>query len=106
MRAILARVDPSVTAVVTFHWGSLALVAAGVLLARLLEFEPGVILGLVADLTFAATLSASREALVVLLGSAVALALGLVAWAGYSILAPLVDAAPDLIPARLGAPSC
>ncbi|BDZ46582.1 hypothetical protein [Naasia aerilata] len=47
-----------------------------------------------AGLTFAATLSLAREALVVLLGSAIALTLGLVAWVMYSVLAPLAGAGP------------
>ncbi|HEY8590473.1 MAG TPA: hypothetical protein VIL55_13100, partial [Naasia sp.] len=94
VRALLRRIDPALKPAVTFRWGSLAFVAVAVGLARLLDFQPGVILGLVAGLTFAAALSATREAVVVLLGTGLALVLGLLAWAGYSLIAPLAAAEP------------
>ncbi len=103
VRALLSRIDAALAPVLTFRWGSLAFVAVAVLLARLLEFTPGVILGLVAGLTFAVTLSATREALVVILASALALGLGLASWAVYSLIAPLAQAAPELVPLRFAA---
>lgn len=89
---VVRRIQPDAKPVVNFRWGSLVIVLVAVLVARLLEFSPGVIFGLVAGLTYAITLVASRKALVVLVGSGFALAAGLVAWIGYSLLAPLASA--------------
>ncbi len=91
--AVIRRLEPATRPRMVFRWGSLVLVALAVLIGRLLEFEPGAVFGIVAGLTFAVALSASRDALVVLLGSGTALALALVAWVGYSLLAPLAASA-------------
>lgn len=91
---VLRRLQPDARPRITFRWGSLVVVALTVLVARLLEFEPGVVFGLVAGLTFAVTLTASRDALVILLGSGAALAMAFIAWSGYSALAPVADAVP------------
>jgi hypothetical protein len=64
-------------------------VAVAVLIARLLQFQPGIIFGLVAGLAFGITLAASRDAQVILLGSGFALAIALIGWVGYSLLAPV-----------------
>jgi hypothetical protein len=92
VRALVNRIQPDAKPAVNFRWGSLILVVVTVLVARLLEFSPGIIFGLVAGLTYAVTLVASRKAIVVLVGSAFALALGLVGWVAFSLLAPLADA--------------
>jgi hypothetical protein len=89
VRSVVNRIQPDAKPVVNFRWGSLVVVLVAVLVARLLEFSPGVIFGLVAGLTYAVTLVASRKAIVVIVGSAFALVLGLVGWVGYSIVAPL-----------------
>jgi hypothetical protein len=89
--AVIRRLEPATRPRMVFHWGSLALVAVAVLLGRMLQFEPGAVFGLVAGLVFAVSLSAARDALVVLVGTGTALALAGVAWLGYSLLSPLVD---------------
>lgn len=87
--AIVRRVQPEARPVINFRWSSLLVVAVAVFAARLLGFQPGVIFGLVAGLAFAVTIVASREALVVLVGSGFALVVALLAWIGYSMLLPV-----------------
>ena len=94
VRLILRRLQPDANPYIRFRWGSLVVVALAVLIARLLQFEPGIIFGLVAGLAFAITLAASRDAQVILLGSGFALAIALIGWVGYSLLAPVADANP------------
>jgi len=95
--AVLRKMQPDAHPTITFRFGSLVVVALTVLVARLLQFEPGVIFGLVAGLTFAITLVASRDALVILLGSGAALVMALGAWIGYSAFGPLADAVPGSV---------
>jgi hypothetical protein len=94
VRLVLARLQPDAKPYIKFRWGSLVLVALAVLLARLLQFEPGIIFGLVAGLAFAISLAAARDAQVTLLGAGFALAIALLGWVGYSALAPVADANP------------
>ncbi len=98
VRRIMSRRAPESAPMLRLRWGSLVLLALTVLIARLLGFDPGVIFGLVVGLTFAITLSATRDATVVLLGSGFALAFAAIAWIGYSILAPIADGAPGNLP--------
>jgi len=93
--SVIRRLQPDARPRIVFRWGSLVLVAVAVVIGRLLQFEPGAVFGLVAGLTFAVSLAASRDALVVLIGSGAALALSLLAWVGYSLLAPVADSAGD-----------
>ena len=86
---VLRRVQPDAKPVLTFHPASLLVVAVAVLLSRLLDFDPGVVFGLVAGTTFAVTLALSKEAIVILTGSAYAGVIGLLAWIGYSVLSAL-----------------
>lgn len=95
--AALRRIQPDAHPTITFRFGSLIVVALTVLVARLLQFEPGVIFGLVAGLTFAITLAASKDALVILLGSGAALVMAIGAWIGYSAFGPLADAVPGSV---------
>jgi hypothetical protein len=94
VRLVMKRVQPDANPYIKFRWGSLVLVALAVVIARLLQFEPGVIFGLVAGLAFGITLAASRDAQVILLGSGFALAIALIGWVGYSLLAPVSAANP------------
>jgi len=64
------------------------LVILAVIIARILGLEPGVIFGLVAGIAYATTLQAAKSAIVTIVGSAFGLVLALVAWVGYSLLAP------------------
>lgn len=89
VRRVVRRLQPDAAPYVRFRWGSLIILLVTVLAGRLLDFRPGVIFGLVAGLAFGVTLLASRKAIVVLVGSGFALALSLLGWVGYSILAPL-----------------
>jgi hypothetical protein len=91
VRAVARRIQPDSQPYLRFRWGSLAIVGIAVLVARLLELQPGVIFGLVAGIAYAVTLQASRSAIITLVGSAFGLALALVGWVGYSLLAPTSD---------------
>lgn len=91
VKRVALRLEPDSKPYVSFHWASLLIVIGAVLIARLLEFSPGVIFGLVAGLTYAVSLVGSRKAIVVLVGSGFALALGLIGWIAYSVLGLLGD---------------
>lgn len=97
VRRVAMRLQPDSKPVVNFRWGSLIIVLAAVLIARVLEFQPGVIFGLVAGLTYAVTLVASRKAVVVLVGTAFALAVALIAWVVFSLLSPVTGTNPVLL---------
>ena len=104
VRAVMRRVQPDASPSLTFHPASLLVVAVAVLLSRLLQFDPGIVFGLVAGTTFAVTLALSREAIVIITGTAYAAAVALVAWIGYSVLSWLnpLDAAAVGITEFLG----
>jgi hypothetical protein len=89
VRGIARRLQPESNPYLRFRWGSLLLVALAVLVARLLELEPGVIFGLVAGIAYATSLQAAKSALVTIVGSGFGLVLAIVAWFGYSFLAPI-----------------
>jgi hypothetical protein len=88
VRRVAVRLQPESDPYLRFRWGSLLLVIIAVLIARVLGLDPGVIFGLVAGIAYATTLQAARSAVVTIVGSAFGLALALVAWVGYSLLAP------------------
>ncbi|MBB5632510.1 hypothetical protein BKA04_000733 [Cryobacterium mesophilum] len=94
VRVIMRRRHPDAVATVKFRWGSLILVTVAVLIARLLEFHPGIIFGLVAGLVFATTMSKAKNAMVVILGTGFGLAVALLAWVGFSVVAPIAAGAP------------
>jgi len=88
VRRVARRLQPDSGPYLRLRWGSLLLVGVAVLVARLLELEPGVIFGLVAGVAYAVALTATRSALIVLVGSGIGLALAAIGWVGYSLLAP------------------
>jgi hypothetical protein len=83
---VLRRVDPAARPTLRFHPATIVAVALAVLLSRLLDFNPGIVFGLVAGVTFAVTLVLSKEAIVIIAGSGYAAAVALVAWIAYSIM--------------------
>lgn len=89
IRAVLHRTDPDLDPKPEFKWGSLLIVLVAVILSRLVGFEPGMVFGLVMGLAFGATLATAREARIKLIGIAWALAIGLIGWLGFSVLAGL-----------------
>jgi hypothetical protein len=88
VRRVAVRLQPDSDPYLRFRWGSLIVVLLAVLVARLLGLEPGVIFGLVAGLAYATSLQAAKSAVVTIVGSAIGLGFALVAWIGYSLLAP------------------
>jgi hypothetical protein len=97
VRVIARRIQPDAEPLLRFRWGSLFLVALAVVIARLLQLEPGIIFGLVAGVAYATALRARNSALIALLGAGFGLVLALAAWVGYSILAP-ATAGTDSVP--------
>jgi hypothetical protein len=97
VKAVMRRVQPDGKPYIKFRWGSLVIVLIAVVVARLLEFQPGVIFGLVSGLAFGLTLAASRDALVILLGSGFGLVAAALGWVGYSLLAPAAPGNPLLV---------
>lgn len=89
VRRVAVRLQPDSDPYLRFRWGSLVLVILAVLVARVLGLEPGVIFGLVAGIAYATTLQAAKSAVVTIVGSAVGLGFAVLAWIGYSLLAPL-----------------
>ncbi len=67
---------------------TLLVVALAVLLTRLTGFEPGIIFGLVAGVTFATAAGATAQGKVALAGTGLALVLALGGWIGYSLIGP------------------
>jgi hypothetical protein len=89
VRRVAVRLQPDSDPYLRFRWGSLVLVILAVLVARLLGLEPGVIFGLVAGIAYATSLQAAKSAVVTIVGSAIGLGFAVVAWIGYSLLAPV-----------------
>jgi hypothetical protein len=102
VRVIARRLQPDSEPVLRFRWGSLFLVILAVVVARLLQLEPGIIFGLVAGVAYGTALRASRSAIIALAGSGFGLALALVAWVGYSLLAPTAALSPGNVPLIVG----
>lgn len=98
VRVIARRIQPDSRPLLRFRWGTLFLVALAVLVARLLQLEPGVIFGLVAGVAYATALRAMQSAVIALVGAGFGLVLALIAWTGYTLLAPTVAADPDSVP--------
>jgi hypothetical protein len=89
VRRVAVRLQPDSDPYLRFRWGSLVLVILAVVVARVLGLEPGVIFGLVAGIAYATSLQAAKSAVVTIVGSAIGLGFAVVAWIGYSLLAPL-----------------
>lgn len=87
IRAVLKRTDPDLDPKPEFKWGSLLIILVAVVLSRLVGFEPGMVFGLIVGLAFGVTLAAAQDARVKLVGLGWALAIGLLGWVVYSLLA-------------------
>lgn len=86
--AVTRRASPGTIAGFHAAPATLVVVVLAVVLTRLTGFEPGIIFGLVAGVTFAATASTPGQGKVALAGTGLALALALTGWIGYSLLGP------------------
>lgn len=84
--AVIKRAQPDARPSLALHPLALVVLAVAVVLSRILGFNPGVVFGLVAGVAFAITLALSRQALVILVGSAYAVVVAIVAWIAYSAL--------------------
>lgn len=85
---VTRRTSPDTVAGFHAAPATLLVVALAVVLTRVTGFEPGIVFGLVAGVTFATTAGAAAQGKVALAGVALALGLALVGWVGYSALGP------------------
>lgn len=103
IRAVLRKTNPELNPVPEFKFGSLVIIVIAVVLSRIVGFEPGMVFGLVVGLAFGVTLAAATEVRVKLIGLGWALAVGLVCWVGYSLLAGLTGFVPIFVAETLSA---
>jgi hypothetical protein len=80
-------------AIAGFHAapGTLVVVAIAVLVTRMTGFEPGIVFGLVAGVTFAVASSVPAQGRVALAELGLAFGLALLGWFAYSALGPAVE---------------
>jgi hypothetical protein len=83
---VTRRLNPGAVASFAFKPVSLVLVALAVLFTRITDFEPGIIFGLVAGVSFGALLDRAGEARASLVTLGYGFVVALVAWLGYSLL--------------------
>jgi hypothetical protein len=90
---VVGRTHPHATPWFRFKPWLLMLVVALVVFARLTGLQPGIAFGAVAAVAFAAAFTQRDQARFTLVGLAHAFVLSVVAWIGYSVMAPTVG--PD-----------
>ena len=83
---LVRRLVPGAVPTYTFHPASLLVVAAAVVFSRLTGFQPGVIFGLVAGISFVALQSHRDRATETLVPLGYTFVVAMLAWAGYSLL--------------------
>lgn len=83
---VVRRTHPTATPKFEFRPLTLLAVVIAVVLTRVTGFEPGIIFGLVAGLTFGSLLATAEKARVALIGLGLGFGISLLAWLGYSIL--------------------
>ncbi|MEO8527739.1 MAG: hypothetical protein ABI435_01540 [Pseudolysinimonas sp.] len=94
--ALLMRAThPASQARVEFRPLTLLVVVGAVVFSRLTGFEPGIVFGLVAGVGFGAALATAERARAALATLGYLLVIALVAWVGYSMLAPALGAHPE-----------
>lgn len=94
---LVRRTHPTAKPEFEFRPLTLLIVVGAVILSRLTEFEPGIIFGLVAGLSFAALSAIAERARVAFIGLARAFVLSLFAWFGYSLMAPTLHGGPVVV---------
>ncbi len=94
---VVRRTHPTATAEFEFRPLTLLIVVVAVILTRVTGFEPGIIFGLVAGVGFGALLATAERARVALIGLALAFALSVLAWIGYSLLSILDSGGPVVV---------
>ena len=83
---VTRRTSPGTIAGFRAAPATLLVVAIAVVLTRVTGFEPGIIFGLVAGVTFAAAATTAAEGRTALAGAGLGYALALVGWIGYSAI--------------------
>lgn len=87
---LVRRGNRSAVPTFTFAPATLLIVVAAVAFSRLTGFQPGIVFGLVAGVSFGAVLAAQRVR-VTLIGLGYGFAAAIIGWAGYSLLAASGD---------------
>jgi hypothetical protein len=85
------RFRPGTVANFRFVPLTLLIVVGAVLFTRITSFQPGIVFGLVAGVTFGTILATAEKAKIALLGLAYSFVVALLAWIGYALLSQVVD---------------
>ena len=85
---LVRRTSPESSAGFRAAPATLMVVLVAVVITRLTGFEPGIIFGLVAGVTFAAARTVAEEGRVAVTGLGLGYALALLGWVGYSVAGP------------------
>ena len=84
---LVRRAIPGATARFTFAPATLLIVVVAVLFTRLTGFQPGIVFGLVAGVTFGAVVATADKARNALIGLGYSFVAALIGWVGYGLLA-------------------
>ena len=87
---IVRRTTPGATPGFRFAPLTLLIVVATVVFTRVTGFEPGIVFGLVAGVTFGAALAVAEKARVALVGLGYGFALAVIAWIAYALTDPSI----------------
>lgn len=87
---IVRRTTPGATPGFRFAPLTLLIVVATVVFTRVTGFEPGIVFGLVAGVTFGAALAVADKARVALVGLGYGFALAVIAWIAYALTDPSI----------------
>lgn len=88
---LVRRAQPEAKPAFRFAPLTLLVVVATVVFTRLTAFEPGIVFGLVAGVTFGAALATAAKARVTLIGLGYAFVIAVFAWIAYALLGGIVD---------------
>lgn len=97
---LVRRSQPDVTPSFKFAPLTLLVVVATVLFTRLTGFEPGIVFGLVAGVSFGTALATSAKARVALVGLGYAFVFAVIAWIAYALTAGIAESSAMLVFAR------
>lgn len=92
---IVRRTHPNVAAKFEFAPLTLLIVLLAVVLTRITQFEPAIVVGLVAGVAFGGLLATAERARVALIGLGWSFGIGILAWMGYSAIAAATGSNPQ-----------
>lgn len=94
VRLVGLRLAPGIRMPLQFRWGSLLILAAGVVVSRVLDINPGIIFGLVAGLVIADSIPKAARGKLMFVSAGFAIVVGIAAWVGFAFVSPLAAADP------------